>query len=330
MVAVAGVFCTSPEEQSNEKCPNNEDYSPCQCFVFKSYYSLTCDKVPLANVSNIFKRTTPVNWIEFDLGLTISDFNKTIPANFLGNHTAKFFRLYCPAAVQQKQNFLIKIHPNAFRTPKSVDIERYYSSSFEIEGCDISQWNLNFFSGFHRFVALHIINASNFHLANWTSMPPLPYLSHLYIAKGAKDLNQWITFPNLSVGLQGLHIFDCEINDAAMDRILNWALKTSANTLESLDISGNNLAKVPHQMSSFKKIRSINLSKQKTTIPSLSANGSFAFPKNHSISFISAAGNRIASIQPGAFQGFLFQRIKNNNLIRKYSLRLIYKQQANL
>ena len=88
-----------------------------------------------------------------------------------------------------------------------------------------------------------------------------------------------------------------------MDRILNWALKSSAKTLELLDVSGNNLTKIPRQISSFKEIYNIMLDNQKTAISILPTNGSFLFPKNHSILFISAAGNRIASIQPGAFQG---------------------------
>ena len=301
---MAGVFGVFASAQSDNSWPNNKDYSPCRCTTNSLGGILLCDKVSLANVSNIFKRTSPVNWYQFHLNLSPSDFNKTIPSNLLGNHTAKFFGLKCPAPVQQKQNYLIKIHPNAFQSPKSADLKDHYSS-FEIDRCDISQWNLNFFSGFDRFAALYIGNASNFHLANWTSMPPLPYLSHLYIANGAIELNQWANFPNLTVGLLGLHIFDCEINDAAMNRILNWAVKTSANIL-ALDLFGNNLTKIPHQISSFKKIEYINLGNQKTTIPTLSANGSFAFPKNHSISYIVAPGNKITSIQPGAFQGCAF------------------------
>ena len=129
-----GVWRISAKEKNN--CPKNEDFSPCQCQVVSSNYYLVCDEVPLANVSNIFKRNTPANWQTFYLNMSLSDLNKTIPAYFLGNHTAKHFYLYCPAAVQQKQNFLIKIDPNAFRSPKSAAIEFHYSS-FEIERCDL-------------------------------------------------------------------------------------------------------------------------------------------------------------------------------------------------
>ena len=63
-------------------CPNGEDYSPCECRVGGL---IACDKIPLAEVQQIFLRTTPADIDTFELTPLASEAS-IIPADLLASH----------------------------------------------------------------------------------------------------------------------------------------------------------------------------------------------------------------------------------------------------
>ena len=250
--------------------------------------SLTCNQVPLANVSSIFKQVNATKWRQFNITFSKSDNNQTIPAELLGNHTAKKIVLKCTGNS-------LKVDSKAFLKTKNV------TRVFSFDSCDLSQFNFDFLTGFDQLATLKFISVPNLHLINWASA--LPNLRNLsgFVVRSSKDLNQWTKFPNLGNGLTRLVLNDNGMTDATMDRILSWASNTSAKTLNWLSLNENSLTKVSRQISTFTAIKKFSMDKQKTGIPSIS-NDTFRF--SSPIANFSASRNNITTIQPGSFQGF--------------------------
>ena len=101
--------------ESSDDCPKKQNYSPCICEKKDSDYRITCSQVPLEDVVRVFKRTTAVEFKSFELYLSPSDVNKTIPADFLGNHSAHYIALECP----NNSSKPLSIDPQAFRSSKN-------------------------------------------------------------------------------------------------------------------------------------------------------------------------------------------------------------------
>ena len=87
-----------------------------------------------------------------------------------------------------------------------------------------------------------------------------------------------------------------------MDRILNWTVQYSANTLETLILDENDLTIIPLQLrsSSFPKLQYISLNKQSSGIPLIPSGSFHVISPNYTLSVDS---NDIESIEEGAFQG---------------------------
>ena len=275
-----------------QNCPNKQNYSPCTCGETYDGYSITCNRVPLANISSLFKQNTAAGWGNLFLKLSPTDVNKTIPADLLGNHTVATIQLSCPTS-----NYFLTIDPNAFRSSRNS------AELYSFINCDMNRLDFQFLSGFEKLTSLYFTEIKNAHLLNWTTLPTLNNLKSLTFGfSAAGDLNRWMTFPKLSRGLVQLNLIENNINDVEIDRILNWTLKTSAHTLEYLNLNRNNLTQIPRQISSFTKIKRISFVNQNTGI-SLISNGSFSFSVNHFLYIVDLNSNKIASIKPGAFQG---------------------------
>ena len=62
----------------------------------------------------------------------------------------------------------------------------------------------------------------------------------------------------MSRTLGGLYFYGNDIQDAAMDRWLNWAVQYSGDTLNQLDIYENDLTLIPRQLSSLTNLKRLH------------------------------------------------------------------------
>ena len=281
-------------------CPNEEDYRPCYCVNYVTgEFEIICDRVSLADVFNVFKRTTPANWYGAKITLSPIDLNQAIPADLLGKHRVTFeISIICQSG--SIANSLI-IDANAFRSSRNT-AQWFYSRD-----CDLSQLDFDFLDGFHKINLIQLSDASNVHLANWTSMPPLHSLEYLNLFN-ARGLNEWTEFPNLVRGLKQLIVYDPSgIQDGPTDRILSWTLKSSLSTLETLGIEHSDLTSIPWQVPLFKKLKELRFNDQKTGIASL-LKGSLNF--SVPVYNLNARNSGIETIEAGTFQGtYLFDKM---------------------
>ncbi|EFX61242.1 hypothetical protein DAPPUDRAFT_340376 [Daphnia pulex] len=86
-----------------------------------------------------------------------------------------------------------------------------------------------------------------------------------------------------------------------MDRILNWTLQYSADTLETLLLDQNDLTDIPWQFGvpSFSKLYSLSLDEQKRGVLSIPTDSFYIIPDE----YLYVAYNSLTTIEPGAFQG---------------------------
>ena len=298
-------------------CPNGEDYSPCTCkIVAPDRPSLVvCNKTSLAEVSRVFQRTTSAELEKFTLELpSTSDPTEIIPMDLLNNHRAISIGITCPSP-----GYSLKIDPQAFRSSKPVT-RAIYINDF----CDMNQLNFQFLSGFDQIHTAGFSSVSNFDRADWASFPTLPALKEIVIRQST-GLNEWTAFPKLSSGLlTDLTLVSCDIQDEAMDRILNWTVQHAADSLEFLWIAGNKLTKIPAQIkapSLLPKLKYLIMPDQKKRILSIPS-GSFHGISPNSV--FDLQNNSIASIQDRAFQGIISYIIKQTAVKRIICSLLIF------
>ena len=304
MVVMAGMIPNiSAGSKSQQGC--KEDYSPCLC-IKSSQHSDTifCMGISLTDISGVFKAKTK-HWHRIHLVLSKQDANKTIPADLVSDHDSTEIVFQCPSP-----NHLLKMDPKTFQASQNS------ASIFYSGGCDLSQLNFKFLTGFEKLAVLYFNATQNFHLIDWTTLPTLPQWRELHVELST-DLNKWIKFPNVTHegGLKRLYLDTNAIKDATMDRILNWIEKSSAksaNILERLSLNENYLTRVPRQIKRFTKMKKLTLDSQKVGIHSL-AYGAFHFSNSTTATF-SAKYNKISKIYPGAFKGAMSFLVLFNRL----------------
>jgi len=282
-------------------CPNEENYSPCTCTRFNGTggvqnYWVTCTEIALAEVASVFERTTTADLDRFELYLSPTDPTKTIPADLLNNHQTLWTYIYCRPAGSP-----LIVHSQAFRSSQNLMKQIY------LRDCDMSQLNFDFLSGFNKVYDIDFWSMSNVGQANWASLPQLPSFDSLRIYQST-GLNEWISFPQLATEITSLSLSTNDIQDEAMNRILNWTFHYSANTLNYLYMNGNELTQIPKQLQaphSFPNLRYLYLNDQKTGIP-LITTGSLPCSSSYSYMdyWLDATNNRITTIEAGAFQGY--------------------------
>jgi len=275
-------------------CPNEENYSPCTCTRSNGGVHVTCYEIALAEVATVFERTTTADLYQFDLYLSPTDPTKTIPEDLLNNHRTAYIDIYCRPAGSP-----LIVDSQAFRSSQNLMNEMY------LRDCDMNQLNFDFLSGFDKVWHIGFQSMSNVGQANWASLPQLPSFISLYIDR-SNGLNEWSAFPQLARGLTYLFFRENDIQDDAMNRILNWTIQYSANTLERISIEGNELTQIPKQLQaphSFPNLQYLYMGDQKTGIP-LITTGSLSCPSNYSNYLLGANNNRITTIEAGAFQGY--------------------------
>lgn len=289
-------------------CPNGEDYRPCTCHHYSYGDEVYCNNVPLAEVANVFKRTTPAELYRFDLYLPrTEEASHTLPAHLLNNHRVTFrIELHCPTSHDHK----LFLHPDAFL------LSRESAQLLWIYDCDTTGLDFEFLYGFDALRYIYLYYSSNVHLAQWATLPELLQLTRLYVINST-GLNEWTQFPTLARGLTDFILDNDNINDVAMDRILSWAAESSANSLKYLSIPQNDLTRIPSQaISRFTLLEQLFLGNQRRGIPVIPA-GALSFQSR--ISQLGINSDGVSTIEPGAFQGNIFERqIVQNDLHSKY------------
>ncbi len=292
------------------------DYSPCS----HSNGKVVCDKVPLEEVRKVFKRTSSHRLASVQLILQPYIFTETfIPEDIFGTKRILDIRIEFPYEAVANHSLSLEVDADAFRSTKS------YTKEFGINIIDCTLLDLSFLSGFDKLTKLHFNNIYKIQHC-LPSLPPLFRLITLYISH-CSGMNELYNFPVLTNGLKDARFSNDDIskfhsnkiiNDETLDRIIDWLLLSSANTLEEMSvIYMNQLTQVPIKISTFKALRKLWLYDN-----SISTIKSGAFSFSVPVSLLSIHRNGIREIEPGAFQGKHDINIKPTNkefLIIAYS-----------
>jgi len=268
------------------------DYKPCN----HSNGNVVCDKFPLKEVQKAFKRSSfprPAS-VKLILQPYISN-ERFIPEDIFGTKQILDISIRYPKSSCCDNK--LQVDANAFRSTKS------FTNNFTIGRFDCTLLDLKFLSGFDKLTQLYLHNIYNIHNC-LPSLPPLPRLVTFFL-KYCTGMNNLNIFPSLTNGLEKVRFYSTvtnihtHYNDEIVDRIINWLLLSSANTLEEMTIINmDQMTRVPHKIPSFKALKNVWLQDNRiSTIKS----GSFSF--SVPVSLLNIQGNRIREIEPGAFQG---------------------------
>jgi len=224
-------------------------------------------------------------------------FSETIiPEDVFGVNRMRRILLEYPYGTFINRSLSLQIDPNAFRSTKS------YTKKFELRFIDCTLLDLSFLSGFDNLTELWFFHTDSIQHC-LLSLPPLPKLARLEFFS-CEGMNELHTFPSMINGLNKV-LFDGEnvtYNDETVDRILDWLLLSSSETLEEMKMAYmNQVTRVPHKIASFKSLKKLELHNNKiTTIKS----GDLSF--SVSVTYLDLRSNGINEIEPDAFQGKQF------------------------
>ena len=306
------IFLADPVTSASPiDCPNGQDYSPCECFppVSERLDQIECRNISLQDISGIFRRTTPADFDHFSLSLSPAEPSEIIPADLLNNHRVGGISINCPS-----NDVYLRVDSKAFRS--SIDT----ASSIYFSNCDMSRLDFQFLAGFFQIIDINFREMSNFGLANWASLPIFPSLNEIYIQRST-GLNEWMTLPPLAKGLNFLNLYGNDIQDEAMDRILNWTLQYSADTLQYLYLSENDMTRIPRQQFvQFQNLYMLQIQNQTRGIPFIPSDSFYSAERQNF--YFTAVNNGIEKIEQGAFQGINKQFYGEKN-ISKHSLEFI-------
>lgn len=254
---------------------------------------IKCVNVNLLEVLSAFEDHS-----ELEIESFLLHFPRTtdIPADLIGIHNriTKEIDLKC-----SKTGFYslrqLKIHRYAFRS------SRNYTRALKLAYCDLSTLDFSFLEEFTQLEILHITHSVSVHQADWSSLTRLPKFSTLYIE--SCRINGWTKFPKLASVLRKMSLFWDDIDDSTMDRILDWLLSTSSETLQELYITLNALTRFPVKISSFKNLRIACLTNQVGYSSGISFLPSGSYVSSNSLKRLELRDCGIRYIQPGAFSG---------------------------
>lgn len=233
----------------------------------------------------------------------------SIPADLLSGHRVTLsLSIICPTTEERPR---IRIHPNAFGT------SRNYASSFYMAGCNLKHFDFGFLSGFKNLYKMTFKDILGFHQSLHT-LPALPSLCRLEF-NNCLDLRLWVDFPPRTFrGFRSLTLKNNSLDDFQMEHNLKWAVNTSSKTLEFLDISYNNLTRIPREIAEFQCLTELFLcidpssgQPPKSRIPVIHS-GAFYFSSSlHSEDpqQLHAESCGIEDIESGAFLGTNFGKL---------------------
>jgi len=248
----------------------------------------------------VFKRTSFPILTSVKLTLEPYIFRETlIPEDIFGIKRILDIWIRYPDLVVNRP-LSLQVDANAFRSTKS------YTNKFTINMIDCSLLDLDFLSGFDELTELGLYNIYNIQhcLSNLPYLPRLTKLSFKHCA----GMNELYNFPALVNGLRDFRFQNDDItkfqstqiiNDETVDRIMDWLLLSSTNTLEEISIIYmNQVTRVPQKIASFKALRKLWL--YNNNISTIKSGAfSFSFP----VYVLDISDNGINEIEPGAFHG---------------------------
>ena len=275
------------------------DYTPCNY----SNGDVVCDEVPLSEVQRVFERTSFPRLNSVTLALQPYILSETfIPKDVFGSKTINTLAIAYPHKSTENGSLSLQIDADAFRSTQR------YTTSVIIANIDCTLLDLSFLFGFEKLTTLALANIYNIQHC-LPSLPPLLRLNTL-IFNSTSGMNELNSFPLLINGLESVFFIGFNnsqerkniresFNDKTVDRIIDWLLQSSANTLNSRSIENmNQVTRVPHKIASFKALTYVFLNNNRiSTIKS----GAFSF--SVPVRLMDLEGNGIKEIEPGAFQG---------------------------
>lgn len=299
IIAILESTTISAIEFATPKIPSF-DFRPCE------YHkgAVVCDRVPIEEIQIIFLKTSPLLLDSIKLVLRpISD--RFIPADIFGNKRAnalkiEYFGVPCDCDGVNKNSLSLKVAPNAFRFTQNL------TSKLILGTLDCSELDFSLISGFTQLKNLTLLDTGNIQLClqRITELPRT--LTHLEISYPT-GMNDILNLPNLTNGLTVAKFAGFPERDptrkwdiGTMEKVLDWVLLSSSNTLKSLSFTKMNLmTEVPSQIiRSFTDLCRVWLTKNKiTTIKT----GAFSFKVP--VCLLDLVNNGITQIEPGAFQG---------------------------
>ena len=260
----------------------SEDYSPCSCNLDDSdNLNIVCNQVPIGEVQAVFARTTAIKIYRFSLTPTAN--TVIIPSNLLSGKRTEFVTLQCPTPSYQ-----LRIDSAAFTSTSS------YNSQFFISGCDLSQTDFSFLTGFNNMTFFTIVKST---LQNLQAIPPLPSLKTVVIGT-CIGFQQWsvsVTAPLL----QSLSLSNNQLDDAAANQVLR-SFSTSSGSVTVISLTNNKLTKIPDQLRTFTKLSYLSL--EDNNIPTIGSNQISLSAAT--VEALYLTNIQLTTVEPGALQGF--------------------------
>ena len=176
----------------------------------------------------------------------------------LSGKRSEFVTLLCPVS-----DYQLKVDPAAFSSSSS------YTDQFFISGCDLSQTDFTFLTGFSKRTFLTLVRSIT--LQNLQGIPPLPSLKTVVIGS-CTGFQQWsnsVTAPSF----QSLSLSNNQFDDLAEDRVLR-SFSTSSNSITVISLTNNKLTTIPNQLRIFTRLSYLSL--EDNNIP-IVANNSIVF-----------------------------------------------------
>ena len=258
-----------------------ESYAPCSCNLDDSgNLNIVCNQVPIGDVQSVLNRTVATDIYRFSLTPTPN--TATIPSDLLSGKRSEFVTLLCPVS-----NYQLKVDPAAFSSSSS------YTDQFFISGCDLSQTDFTFLTGFSKRTFLTLVRST---LQNLQGIPPLPSLKTVVIGS-CTGFQQWfnsVTAPSL----QSLSLSNNQFDDLAADRVLR-SFSTSSNSITVISLTNNKLTTIPNQLHIFTRLRYLSL--EDNNIP-IVANNSIVLSAA-AVEALYLTNIQLSTIEPGALQG---------------------------
>jgi Leucine-rich repeat (LRR) protein len=252
--------------------------------------NIVCNQVPIGDVQAAFNRTTATDIYRFSLTPTAN--TATIPSNLLSGKRTQFVTLVCPTS-----NYLLKIDPTAFTSSSS------YTEQFFISGCDLSQTDFTFLTGFSTMTFLQLVRST---LQNLQGIPPLPSLKTIVIGSctGFKQWSTSVTAPSL----QSLSLSSNQFDDLDADRVLR-SFSASSNSITVISLTNNKLTTIPDPLRIFTRLSYLSL--ENNNIPIISNNSLVLSAA--AVEALYLTNSQLSTVQPGALQGkMLFSSIKKS------------------
>ena len=258
-----------------------QNYDPCTCNTDSDGISINCVADSVIAIQEIFRRTTDPKIYRFYSSLKYST-NFLVPPDFLADKVVTNIDL----SGNYRKN--ISIDPLAFRyTEKNT-------TSFTLEGFDISLLDFNFLRPFDYLTRLGIFGLYN--LQSFQYLPPLPSLTILEITN-CYNFSIETYFPNLTPAkLERLYLPENRLDDNGVKAIMESVASSSArSSLKEIILRTNELTTFP-SLQSFTSLNYLDVDYNSIT---RILQSSLVFSSQ--MSYLSVVKNNITSIESGAF-----------------------------